>query len=223
MTRSTRTYDHFCSMARALEKVGDRWALLIVRDLVGGPRRFTDLMDRLGGITPKTLGQRLREMTAAGLVEVDRVTGRREVWYRLSPAGQELAPVVATLTLWGMRHVSRPPLPGEAVHPEHLLNAVQLVLNQTPPPPSPLTWRFTFLDDAIYTLHFDGQEWAVFTGTQDHEPAVSVRTTTSAWLDYLMTPPAARPTAPRGIDLEGDEPEVQRFTELLARFPDGVQ
>ncbi len=63
MARATRTYDHFCVLARALERVGDRWTLLVVRDLLGGPRRFTDLMARLGGITPKTLAQRLRELT----------------------------------------------------------------------------------------------------------------------------------------------------------------
>ncbi|MGH2604607.1 MAG: winged helix-turn-helix transcriptional regulator, partial [Dehalococcoidia bacterium] len=157
--RTTRTYDHFCSLARALERVGDRWTLLVVRDLIGGPQRFTDLKARLGGITPKTLSERLRELTEAGIVAVDRVSGRREVWYRLTPAGAELAPAVGALTLWGLRHASRPPLPGEAVHPEHLLKAVQLVQAQTPPPLQPLAWRFHFADDGDYTRSFEGQRW----------------------------------------------------------------
>ena len=59
MTRNVRTYDHFCLVARALERVGDRWSLLVIRDLLTGAKRFTDLMGRLGGITPKTLSQRL--------------------------------------------------------------------------------------------------------------------------------------------------------------------
>ncbi|HWU59654.1 MAG TPA: helix-turn-helix domain-containing protein, partial [Microbacteriaceae bacterium] len=62
MTRNVRTYDHFCVIARALEDVGDRWTLLVIRDLLSGAKRFTDLMDRLGSITPKTLTQRLREL-----------------------------------------------------------------------------------------------------------------------------------------------------------------
>src|SRR5215211_718965 len=111
MAQTTRTYDHFCMLARALERVGDRWTLLVVRDLLGGPRRFTDLMDRLGGITPKTLAQRLRELTDSGIVEADRVAGRREVWYRLTPAGEELGPAVEALSLWGLRHALRPPIP----------------------------------------------------------------------------------------------------------------
>ena len=53
VTRNVRTYDHFCLTARALERVGDRWSLLVIRDLLTGAKRFTDLMDRLGGITPR--------------------------------------------------------------------------------------------------------------------------------------------------------------------------
>jgi DNA-binding HxlR family transcriptional regulator len=78
VTRNVRTYDHFCLTARALERVGDRWSLLVIRDLLSGAKRFTDLMDRLGGITPKTLSQdrrrRPRAGPAGGLVSPD--TGR---------------------------------------------------------------------------------------------------------------------------------------------------
>ena len=59
----------------ALDRVGDRWTLLVIRDLLGGARRFTDLMDRLGGITPKTLSQRLRDLEDDGLVEDDGGAG----------------------------------------------------------------------------------------------------------------------------------------------------
>ena len=75
VTRNVRTYDHFCLTARALERVGDRWSLLVIRDLLTGAKRFTDLMDRLGGITPKTLSQRLRELEDAGIVTADREPG----------------------------------------------------------------------------------------------------------------------------------------------------
>ena len=89
MDRNVRTYDHFCLVARSLERVGERWTLLVVRDLLTGPKRFTDLMDRLGGITPKTLSQRLRELEEAELVAADRAPGRREVFYRLTAAGRK--------------------------------------------------------------------------------------------------------------------------------------
>ena len=123
MTRNVRTYDHFCLVARALESVGDRWSLLVVRDLLTGDKRFTDLMDRLGGITPKTLSLRLRELEDAGIVAVDREPGRREVWYRLTPAGADLGPVIDGLSWWGLRHAWRRPQPGEPLHAEHLLRS----------------------------------------------------------------------------------------------------
>ena len=124
MTRNVRTYDHFCLIARALERVGDRWSLLVIRDLLTGAKRFTDLMDRLGGITPKTLSQRLRELEDAGIVAADREPGRREVWYRLTPTGADLGPVIDALNWWGLRHAWRWPAPGEPLHAEHLLRAV---------------------------------------------------------------------------------------------------
>src|SRR6202020_1561535 len=128
VTRNVRTYDHFCLTARTLERVGDRWSLLVIRDLLTGSKRFTDLMDRLGGITPKTLSQRLRELEDAGVVAADREPGRREVWYRLTPAGSELGPVLDGLGLWGLRHAWRLPRPGEPLHAEHLLrSAVQAI------------------------------------------------------------------------------------------------
>src|SRR5690606_18903418 len=143
----------------ALEKVGDRWSLLVVRDLLGGPRRFTDLLALLGGITPKILSQRLRELQDAGVVVVDRVPGRREVRYRLTPAGEELAPAVDALFLWGLRHARRPPAPGEDVHPEHLLKALRAVLDTSRPPSRGLVWRFRFADDGDYTLEYGGEGW----------------------------------------------------------------
>src|SRR3954449_1245421 len=120
-----RSYGHFCKLAKALQHVGDRWTLLVVRDLLSGPKRFTDLMDRMAGITPKTLTRRLRDLEADGLIEADREAGRREVWYRLTATGEDLQPVLEELLLWGLRNVA-PPLPDEPVHPEHLLRAVQL-------------------------------------------------------------------------------------------------
>lgn len=222
MARTARTYDHFCSLARTLERIGDRWTLLVVRDLLGGPRRFTDLMARLGGITPKTLTQRLRALAEDGIVEVDREPGRREVWYRLTPAGAELAPAVASLTLWGLRHAGRPPLPGEAVHPEHLLQAVRMVLNRTPPPTDRPTWRFRFADDGEYTLGFDGQAWIVDLQPSDAAADLLIRTTTQAWTRYLLTSPDQRRAADQGVEVEGTPAEILHFDEFLARFPKGV-
>ena len=81
----TQTYGHFCPVARTLEKIGDKWSLLIIRDLLTGPQRFTDLLGYLNHITPKWLTQRLRELESSGIVERDQKSGRRQVWYKLTP------------------------------------------------------------------------------------------------------------------------------------------
>ncbi len=220
MSRNVRTYGHFCMLARALEQVGDRWTLLMVRDLLGAPRRFTDLMALLGGITPKTLTQRLRELQDAGLVEVDRQPGRREVWYRLTPAGQELGPVVESLFLWGLRHAGRPPLPGEAVHAEHLLGALRIALDQAPPPGRPVVWQLDFADDRAYTLRSSDRGWSLVHGVdRDVAADVVVTTDTGAWTRFLMTPPEDRPSDLAGIELRGSATEIGRFLDQLARFP----
>jgi DNA-binding HxlR family transcriptional regulator len=220
VSRNVRTYEHFCMLARALEQVGDRWTLLVVRDLLGAPRRFTDLMSLLGGITPKTLTQRLRALQDAGLVDADRQPGRREVWYRLTPAGRELAPVIEALFLWGLRHAGRPPLPGEAVHAEHLLAALCIALDQAPPPRDPVVWQLDVTDDRTYSLRSGDHGWELIHGVTDGvTPDVVVTTETGAWTRFLMTPPERRPARPPGMELRGSPDAIDCFRDRLAVFP----
>ena len=163
VTRNVRTYDHFCLTARALERVGDRWSLLVIRDLLAGAKRFTDLMDRLGGITPKTLSQRLRELEDAGIITADREPGRREVWYRLTPAGADLGPVIDALGRWGLQHAWRPPRAGEPLHGEHLLRSVTRAIDLAAGDHESACWHFR-LDGADYLVASDGQGWSLSTG-----------------------------------------------------------
>jgi DNA-binding HxlR family transcriptional regulator len=222
VSRNVRTYEHFCMLARALEQVGDRWTLLVVRDLLGAPRRFTDLMALLGGITPKTLTQRLRALEDADLVEADRQPGRREVWYRLTPAGAELAPAIEALFLWGLRHAGRPPLPGEAVNAEHLLAALRITLDQAPPPREPVAWQIDLSDDRTYTLRSGDRGWELVHGVAgEATPDVVVRTDTGAWTRFLMTPPERRPAQLPGVELRGSVKAIDHFRDRLAVFPHG--
>lgn len=219
MARRTRTYHHFCMLARALEQVGDRWTLLVVRDLLGGPRRFTDLMGLLGGITPATLSRRLGELESAGIVAVDREPGRREVWYRLTPAGEDLAPAVHALFRWGFRHARRPPAPGETVHPEHLLRAVRTALAAGPAPDRPLVCHVRCTDDGSYTLAFDGSAWTFAPRLEGAAPDVQITATTDALVGFLTTPPGDRPGTPPGLELAGPPADIDTLLRLLAGFP----
>ena len=90
-----RSYDEGCIAAHALDLIGDRWALLVARELMLGPRRFSELRTGLPGIAANVLTQRLEEMAAAGLVlRLDRL-------YELTAAGQGLWPILKALCLWG--------------------------------------------------------------------------------------------------------------------------
>ena len=208
MTRNVRTYDHFCLVARALERVGDRWSLLVIRDLLTGAKRFTDLMDRLGGITPKTLTQRLRELEDAGIVAVDREPGRREVWYRLTPAGADLGPVIDGLSWWGLRHAWRLPRAGEPLHAEHLLRSAIRAIDLATDDHEPARWHFR-LDGADYLAESDGHQWSL-AATAPVAPAdVTITATAQALRAFIF----ARSEA--GLDITGETGAVRRFRELI--------
>ena len=99
----TRTYGQHCGLAAAMDLVGQRWSMLIVRDLTPGPRRFTDLFEGLAGIATDVLAERLRELEAAGVI-VHR-SGRHPVpakLYSLTASGEELAAIAGRLADWGM-------------------------------------------------------------------------------------------------------------------------
>lgn len=107
----TRSYDDACGIARALDVIGERWALLIVRELVLGPKRFTDLQTGLRRVSPDVLSQRLRELEAAGVIErrtLPRPAASRV--YELTARGRALEPALHALGRWG----SREPMPGDA-------------------------------------------------------------------------------------------------------------
>jgi DNA-binding HxlR family transcriptional regulator len=182
---SGRIYPHFCMMARALEEVGERWSLLIVRDLLLGPRRFTDLTQSLGGITPTRLTNRLRSLEAAGIVVREPAESGREVWYALTEAGQDLAPVLDELALWGIQHALEPPRRGEPVHPEHVMQATRVWLERYGKPPSgAVTWAWRFPEEYAYTLRFERGRWILARG-QAESPAVTVVATPEGWARFL--------------------------------------
>jgi DNA-binding HxlR family transcriptional regulator len=106
---SKRSYGQLCPLARALDLVGERWTLLIVNELSFGPKRYTDLMDGLPSIGPQLLAARLRELTAAGLVEKERMPPpAASTVYQLTAKGRELEPTLAELAGFGLQFAEVP-------------------------------------------------------------------------------------------------------------------
>jgi DNA-binding HxlR family transcriptional regulator len=102
-----RSYGQFCPVARALEVCGDRWSLLIVRELLPGPRRFGELAAALPRLSRALLTRRLGQLARAG------VCTRSAGGYQLTPAGADLVGVVTALGTWGLAHTPAEPRPGE--------------------------------------------------------------------------------------------------------------
>jgi DNA-binding HxlR family transcriptional regulator len=120
-----RRYGQFCGFARALETVGERWALLIVRDLCVGPKRFTDLLRGLPGIPTNVLTARLGELTEDGVVQ-RRLTESGDVVYELTPYGRELEEIVVRLGRWGAKAMKGPRV-GEVI----TVDSIRIALHST--------------------------------------------------------------------------------------------
>jgi len=105
-----RSYGQFCSVARALDVVGDRWTLLIIRELIQqGPCRYTDLRNGLPGIATNLLADRLRELEEAGLVRREEAEPPvAATLFSLTKAGAELEPALRALGEWGLRYMGEP-------------------------------------------------------------------------------------------------------------------
>jgi len=116
MAINKRCYKQFCGVARALDLLGERWTLLIVRDLLLGPWRYTDLMARLPGVTTNLLAARLKEMEDAGLVSKfpQASVGSPHV-YELTDLGRQLEPVILSLASFGMKLLMSGPKEGDQV------------------------------------------------------------------------------------------------------------
>jgi DNA-binding HxlR family transcriptional regulator len=215
----TTSYGHFCLAARTLEATGDRWSLLIVRDLLAGPRRFSDLRRLLTTVTPKWLTNRLRQLEAEGIVTRDQQDGRREVWYELTDKGRDLAPVIEALLAWGLKYQRYPLEPDEATHPEHLIAGLVVALNEFAPKPSRRSaWRFVFEEpEEAFVLAFDGNRWAV----EDPGRAadVEVQASPRALAAFVTQPPAKRRLPSREIRLTGAPERVDDLLEVFRARP----
>jgi DNA-binding HxlR family transcriptional regulator len=165
---ATVRYDaQFCPIARALDVLGDRWTLLVLRELVTGDQRFTDLRAHLPGITPALLTQRLRTLEAQGLVEAVAPEHGRRGRYRITDRGREAVPVMRALARFGMPLLGAPE-PDREIRPWTAISACVTA----------------FYDPALagdvderYLLRVDGTEQLLSSvpgGGEDREPDLVV-------------------------------------------------
>ena len=147
-----KSYDQYCPIAHALDLIGDRWALLVVKELTKGPKRYTDLAEHLPGIGTNILAARLRDLEACGIVAKRKLPPpAASRVYELTEYGEALRPALRELAIWGARSLGPPTREGE-LFPGWLENALDLVVAPQAPP-----GRFEFhVGDEVASL-VDGE------------------------------------------------------------------
>jgi len=200
-----RSYDDPCGLARALDLVGERWALLVVRELLLGPKRFADLRRGLPGLSQNVLAQRLRELEEAAVVTRRRLEPPTSTWaYELTPHGRALEPALIALSAWG----SRTPVRSSA---ELSPDALMLALRTTaalPVPPARVELR---LDDDRFTVEV-GDTVRVVRGSSPVPPDAILAGSASAFRSVVFS---GEPLA--HLSVGGDLSAAERFVRMFPR------
>jgi DNA-binding HxlR family transcriptional regulator len=212
-----RSYGDQCGVARSLDVIGERWALLIVRELLLGPKRFNDLLAGLPGASPNVISQRLRELVGSGVIRHrDLGPPARVGVYELTDWGRELEPVVLHLGQWG----TRAPLPeGAGWSLDSLLLALQATAD-----PAVVNGRYELRVGAdVFTV--DGTSGSVLMrrGTAD-EPEASA-TTDAGTLHAVAIGQRPIPDAVASGDLrlDGGQRAIEGLTGLLGALLTGAR
>ena len=145
-----RSYDEYCSVAKSLDLIGDRWTLLVVRELAyRGPSRYTDLRNGLPGVATNLLADRLRDLEAAGLVVREEAPPPvATTLFRLTPRGEGLKPVLDELMRWGLPLMAEQ-RENEAVRSHWLAGALEAMVSDNRPEDDPATLEIRLGDQPI--------------------------------------------------------------------------
>src|SRR3954451_13063866 len=145
-----RSYDEYCAIAKSLDVIGDRWTLLIVRELaLRGACRYTDLRNGLPGIASNLLAERLRELERNGLIAREGAPPPIATsLFRLTPRGEQLRPLLDELFRWGLPLMAEQD-PDEAVRSHWLAGALEAMLTDRQPDAEPITLELRIGDEPI--------------------------------------------------------------------------
>ena len=205
-----RSYGQFCGLAKSLDVIGDRWTLLIVRELlIRGPSRYTDLRRGLPGIPTNLLADRLRDLEDAGLLSRDVSPGPAAVpVYALTARGEALETVIAALGRWAAP-LLREPMKGDAFLPHWLVLPARLYLTDRSPEKPPVRIEVRDGDERVTIEAVNGRV-AARLGSADRPDAVIIGPTPLAWQLLLgkIDLPQARKA---GLVIEGKPAALKRF------------
>jgi DNA-binding HxlR family transcriptional regulator len=209
-----RTYDDGCAAAHALDLIGERWALLVVRELLLGPKRFTDLRAGLPNASPNVLAQRLRELEAAGVIRRRKLPPpAASRVYELTDWGMELEPVIVGLGRWGARSASRPREAELGV--DSLILSFRTMFDAQAAQGLRASYELRLGEDRFHALVADGRLEVARGGAQERPDAIIEAD--AAMLAAVVYGGRRLEEALRAGDIEikGDESAVERFVGLF--------
>jgi DNA-binding HxlR family transcriptional regulator len=203
---SERSYNQFCGVARALDLIGERWALLVVRELALGPKRFTDLRQGLPGIATNVLSVRLRQLERDGVVTRRLLPPPAPAQiYQLTELGRELVPIMLALGRWGAGTMGARS-PDQSIRGEWLALALKAFFD----PEAARDLRATIaleLDGAPFTLRVEQGLLDVVPG-KDEVSDLVISSDTELLLQFLAGVPVSVPA-------DGDRELLERLPELF--------
>jgi DNA-binding HxlR family transcriptional regulator len=207
-----KRYAQYCPVAHALELVGERWALLVVRELLNGPKRYTDLAGALPGIGTNILAGRLRDLEEAGIIQKRRLPPPAAAnVYELTPYGEELREPLYALGRWGARSLG-PPRPDDSLAPGWLLNAVLATCTSGCLPDKVFELR---VEDDVVTARYEDEQLVVEPGTSgvaDTVIATDPATLFSIAAGQLPVKDAIRTKV---LTVTGDRKDAERFLSFF--------
>jgi DNA-binding HxlR family transcriptional regulator len=206
-----RSYSQFCAVAKALDVLGDRWTLLIVRELLlAGPSRYTDLRNGLPGIATNLLSDRLRELEAAGVIVREQAPPPvATTLFKLTPRGEAIRSVLHELGLWGIPYMAEGPAPEDVFRARWLAWPAELFLADLEPEGPPLSIELRAEDEPVVIEAAAGKV-GVRPGSAERPDAVisgAPREILGLLSGHLDVPGARR----RGLRIDGEVGVLERL------------
>jgi DNA-binding HxlR family transcriptional regulator len=213
-----KRYDQYCPVAHAMSLIGERWALLVVRELLKGPRRYTDLAAGLPGIGTNILATRLRELEAAGVVERRKLPApAASTVYELTPYGAGLEEVIHAIGRWGARSLG-PPSPCDDFDHEWGLSAFPALLY--PERAYGMTATYVMVvDEDAFTIRLDDGRLGVELGVATDAQLIA-EMAFATFYELASGDLAPQATLDDGrVKLTGDPEDLARFFEVFSFAP----
>lgn len=210
-----RNYGQFCGLAGALDLVGERWTLLVIRELLPGPARYNDILANLPGIGPNLLSLRLRSLTESGLLTQRRTEhdGRgRE--YQLTDEGEALREPVLALARWGLGQLAKAGAERGETRAAWSFLAVEAMMQRFTDPATTEDYEFRVSGVVFHIQVVDGHARAM--RGPSTAPAITVTTDTETFVEIgarIVTPFAALLSG--RLVIQGDQAAVTRCTALM--------